>query len=79
MNSATEYTSSDRKIVRQSENSTIQPPRMGAMAGAIVKIIVTSESRRAAAASEYRSRMMARPTTTPAPDEMPCMMRNTHR
>ena len=40
---------------------TIQPPKIGAIAGAIEKIIVTSDSSRAAAASEYRSRMMARP------------------
>ncbi|MNT31994.1 hypothetical protein D3C72_1678540 [compost metagenome] len=58
---------------------TIQPPRIGATAGAMEKIIVTSDSSRAAAASAYRSRMMARLITTPAPAETPCMMRKNHR
>ena len=66
-------------MVRQSEYLTIQPPSTGAMAGAIEKIIVTIDSRRAAGASGYRSRMMARPTTVPAPADTPCMMRKIHR
>jgi len=66
-------------MARQSSRVTTQPPSTGAIAGAIEKIIVTIDSRRAAGAPAYRSRMMARPTTTPAPAEMPCMMRNIHR
>ena len=65
--------------MRQSNNLTIQPPSTGAMAGAIENIIVTIDSRRAACASAYRSRMMARPTTVPAPADTPCRMRNIHR
>ena len=52
---------------------------MRAILDSVAESIVTIDSSLAAGASEYRSRMMARPTTTPAPAETPCMMRNTHR
>ena len=57
-----------RKILRQSRSVTIQPPTIGAIAGDTEKIIVTSESIRSADAPAYKSRMIARPITTPAPD-----------
>ena len=67
------------KIARQMATATIQPPMIGAIAGETEKIIVTSDIIRSASAPEYRSRMIARPMTTPAPADRPCKMRHAHR
>ena len=71
-------TNSIRKMLRQTDTETIQPPTMGAMAGETEKIMVTSDIIFSASAPLYKSRVIARPMTTPAPADTPCSMRKPH-
>ena len=61
----------NQKIIGQCAKAMIQPPMIGAMAGAMPKIIDTVDINRCAAAPSKQSRMIARPTIMPAPADMP--------
>ncbi|GAE53860.1 hypothetical protein XPR_0495 [Xanthomonas arboricola pv. pruni MAFF 301420] len=59
--------------------SRIQPPMIGAIAGAMPKIIDTWLISRCASAPWNRSRITARPTIMPTPADSPCSARNASR
>ena len=61
---------------RQPKATCTQPPMIGATAGARLKIMVVRLMRRCARAPSYRSRIMARPMTTPTPAVAPCSTRD---
>ena len=67
-----------QKIARQPRRFSTAPPITGASAGAMPKISVICDISRWASAPLKRSRMMARPSTRPAPAERPCSARNSH-
>ncbi len=64
-----------RKIQRQPRVAWSQPPRIGATAGAMPKTMPMNDMVRWAWAPVKRSPTMARPTTWPAPAEIPCKNR----
>ena len=65
-----------RKIERQPKAACIQPPRMGASAGARPKTIGDiGHHALGLRARESGRAMIARPTTLPAPAESPCSSR----
>ena len=72
----TPQTTMTANTARQPNATCTQPPMIGATAGARPKIIVVRFMRRCAAAPSYRSRMMARPMTTPTPAVAPCNTRD---
>ena len=65
----------NQKIERQPISTSSQPPMIGAMAGATPKKSVIWLIRRCACTAAKRSRTIARPTTMPAPQLMPCSAR----
>ena len=74
--STTPTTARNQKIERQPRPTKSQPPMIGAIAGARPKKSVTSDIRRCASSAPKRSRIIARPTTMPAPTERPCTTRH---
>jgi hypothetical protein len=74
--STTENATRNQKIAGQCATPRIQPPITGASAGATPKIIDTWLIRRCASSPCSTSRITARPTIRPTPDESPCNARN---
>ena len=64
---------------RQPNAMSSTPPITGATAGARLNSIVTCDISRWAIGPSYVSRMIARPTTMPAPADMPCSARQASR
>ncbi len=65
-------------MARQPKTMAIQPPMIGATAGASANSIIVWARIRCASDPFATSRMTARPTAMPTPPAMPCTARQPH-